>query len=235
MWFSFNPQRTFAATQLSCAGAPPASPEGAPALFVLTDRGQSHAWRLNMDAISILMDEHADVEDLFSRYQAASGMRQKRAIGDQLITALSVHTWVEERVVYGPAAGRSEALLWRVLDEVAEHQRLRTMLTELAYVATGPGPIEEREAQLDEAIATLRAMVQTHVEDEERLLYPELCGLLTADELDRIGRAMMKEREFAPTRPGSRLFRTAHRTLEIGRGLVGAAGMLTRGLLGRTR
>lgn len=184
-----------------------------------------------MDAISLLLDDHVVIDRLFDRYSSATTLRQKRAIADELVTAMTVHTWLEERLLCAPAAEANQALMHNVLDEVADHQQLRAYLADLAYACVSSAPTEQREANLDAAIATLRDTNQAHVEVEEGSLFPELANVLGPAELERLGAELQIEREGAPTRPFGWFTRGVERGLEIARGVAHGSWVLTRGLL----
>ena len=55
------------------------------------------------DAISLLKNDHREVEALFSQFEAASGSARKRAIVQKICDALTVHATIEEMIFYPPA------------------------------------------------------------------------------------------------------------------------------------
>jgi hemerythrin-like domain-containing protein len=151
------------------------------------------------DAITVLEADHRIVEDLFTRYErvGARALWTKRALVDAMITELTVHTAIEEAVLYPAArAGILDAEA-EVLEALEEHHLLTWQLQELA----GLDPAHER---FDAKVAVLTDGVRLHVRDEEDLLFPELRTHLGHGRLVELARELRSARRNFPGRPRTR-------------------------------
>src|SRR5690349_21836856 len=60
------------------------------------------------DAITLLKNDHREVEDLFKEFEKASGPATKRKIAGKISTALIVHTRIENEIFYPACEGKVE-------------------------------------------------------------------------------------------------------------------------------
>ena len=70
------------------------------------------------DAIALLKADHREVEELFAKFESASGDGKKRQIAEQICTELKIHTSIEEEIFYPALEGKIEEDL---LSEEIEH------------------------------------------------------------------------------------------------------------------
>jgi hemerythrin superfamily protein len=61
-----------------------------------------------MNAISLLTQDHRNVEQLFNRFEAAESPEEKRSLTDKVIEQLSIHAELEEQFFYPAVAARAE-------------------------------------------------------------------------------------------------------------------------------
>ncbi|HTK73427.1 MAG TPA: hemerythrin domain-containing protein, partial [Croceibacterium sp.] len=52
------------------------------------------------DAIMLLKNDHRTVEDLFSKFQKASGKDRKWQLAQQICNELKIHAMIEEEIFY---------------------------------------------------------------------------------------------------------------------------------------
>lgn len=151
-----------------------------------------------MDAITMLKEEHADVEKLFKRFEGL-GPRAKKSkadIADKVIAALSQHAVIEEAVLYPAARERlSEDDL--VLEALEEHHVVKWVLSEL----DGMTPDDER---FTAKFMVMAENVRHHVKEEEGELFPKLRKAFTRTELAELGDRMAEAKRTAPTKPHPR-------------------------------
>ena len=86
-----------------------------------------------MDAITLLKQDHKNVEKLFKRFEKAGdkAYTTKRAIVDSIIEELSEHAAIEEQLFYPVTRAtvpESEAI---VLESLEEHHIVKWVLNEL--------------------------------------------------------------------------------------------------------
>lgn len=131
------------------------------------------------DAVTLIMNDHRIMQQLFERLQAGSGDRQ--ALLDEIAARLTAHSHAEEQQVYPSLPAE---LAHRSADE---HHDAERMLHDLQRM----GPADEAFGErLDEFIAT----VARHVEEEETTTLPALREAVGDDRLLEIGAAFEQVR-----------------------------------------
>ena len=131
------------------------------------------------DAVTLIMNDHRIMEQLFDRLRTGSGDRQ--LLLDEIAARLTAHSHAEELQVY-PSLPTDMA--HRGADE---HHEAERMLHDLQRM----GPDDERFADgLDDFIAT----VGHHVEEEETTTLPALRDAVGDARLIELGAAFEKVR-----------------------------------------
>ena len=69
----------------------------------------------NQDAVALLKEDHRTVEDLFAKFEKASGDDRKKEIADQICMELTVHAMIEEEIFYPACEGKVEEDLLSLL------------------------------------------------------------------------------------------------------------------------
>jgi hypothetical protein len=116
------------------------------------------------DVFELLKTDHRHVQDLFTRFEDAD-KRARAQIADETLTALEVHTALEEELVYPEIADviEDEAT---VNEAKEEHHVAKLLIKELHKMDAG-----------DEAFATkfkvLGELVGHHIEEEEGEIFPQ--------------------------------------------------------------
>lgn len=118
------------------------------------------------DAISMLKDDHREVEELFKRFEAATTSRQQQSIATEICTALRLHTEIEDELFY-PAV-RDAIDETELVDEAeVEHQSAEYLITQ----------IESGDLSTDmfrASVMVLMEYVQHHIEEEEKEMFPKV-------------------------------------------------------------
>src|SRR6202000_2159962 len=82
-----------------------------------------------LDAIALLKADHRKVEGLFAKFEKAKDSRAKKALSQEICTELTVHTTIEEEIVYPAAKIAVEEDLY---DEAyVEHDGAKVLIAEL--------------------------------------------------------------------------------------------------------
>lgn len=147
------------------------------------------------DVITLLTDDHREVDSLFDRV-LGGGLD-----GDALVHALntiihdlSVHATAEEVVLY-PAIRDELTGGEQLADEaIEEHSRVERALKDL----DGRDPTEEDVQAL---VARIASEVRHHVEEEEGDLFERMRMEMTEDRLDELGERLERAKSMVPTRP----------------------------------
>lgn len=112
-----------------------------------------------MDAIAMLKADHREVEDIFAKFEKASGKDRKQKLAEQVCLELKVHTIIEEEIFYPACRGQIEDDL--VNEAYVEHDAAKVLINEIE--AGGPD-----EAFYDAKVKVLSEMIEHHVEEEEK-------------------------------------------------------------------
>jgi hemerythrin-like domain-containing protein len=149
-----------------------------------------------MNALTLLKQDHGNVEELFRRFEtaAADDAEELARVRDLVIEQLSRHATVEEQVFYPAIRERLGEQEFTVLEGLEEHHLAKLSLSELEKLA----PTHERfRAKFTVLIESIRH----HVEEEENDMFPLVRDAFTVEELNEMGERMEQAKTAAPTRP----------------------------------
>jgi hemerythrin-like domain-containing protein len=151
---------------------------------------------MSTDAIVMLKDDHKQIRALFREYEKAGekAVKKKGRLVDSIIEALTVHTYIENEVMYPEIRERVPALEDDILESYEEHHVADILTAELAAMS----PDAER---FDAKTAVLIENVTHHIEEEEQEWFPRVREALSRKDLQEIGARMLEAREKAPHSP----------------------------------
>ncbi len=152
-----------------------------------------------MDAIALLKADHKTVETLFRKFEDAgpNAKKLKRKLVDQIVRELAVHSVIEEMVFYPLVRSKADTLNDQVLEALEEHHVVKWLLKELEDL---PAEAERFDAK----VKVLMENVRTHVEEEEKELFPAVRKAFAPKELRDMAEALKVAKKAAPTRPHPR-------------------------------
>ena len=150
-----------------------------------------------MNALTLLKQDHGNVETLFERFEKSDDPAEKRRIVDNVILQLSVHAAIEEQLFYPAVRAATDEALPTVLESLEEHHIVKWTLSELERMA----PTDER---FDAKVTVLIESVRHHVKEEEDELFPKVRDAMTVQQLEELGEALQAARETAPPPPHPR-------------------------------
>ena len=113
------------------------------------------------DAITLLKNDHREVEGLFKEYEDAKGPATKRKIADRIASALIVHTRIENEIFYPACEGKVDEA--DLKEAYVEHDAANLLIAEI--LESGKGD-EFAEAK----VKVLKEEIEHHVKEEERWL-----------------------------------------------------------------
>ena len=124
---------------------------------------------MSSDAIVVLKADHKEIRNLFRKFQAAGdkAVKKKSKIVGQIIELLTVHTYIENEVMYPEVCALLPDLKDDVLESYEEHHVADVLCMELAGL-----PAAER---FDAKASVLIENVTHHIEEEEQDWFPR-CG-----------------------------------------------------------
>jgi len=151
---------------------------------------------MSTDAIVLLKDEHQQIRKAFRSFvnDAARAEKAKGKIVDTIIELLTVHTYLENEVMYP----RVRALLPELEDDVLESYEEHHVADVLVLELSAMEPSDER---FDAKTTVLIENVEHHMEEEEQEWFPQVRKGLGRKTLQEIGAEMVETRKKAPRRP----------------------------------
>ena len=110
------------------------------------------------DAIALLKADHREVEELFEKFEKASGTERKQQIAEKICNELKIHTMIEEEIFYPALRGKIED---DTLDEAyVEHDGAKVLINDI--MAGGAD-----EDFYDAKVKVLSEEIEHHVGEEE--------------------------------------------------------------------
>jgi hemerythrin superfamily protein len=112
-----------------------------------------------LDAVALLKADHRIVEELFEKFEKASGEGKKQAIAEQICMELTVHAKIEEDIFYPACEGKVEEDLLK--EAYVEHDGAKILIAEIE----AGGPSDEF---YDAKVKVLGEQIEHHVKEEEQ-------------------------------------------------------------------
>jgi hemerythrin-like domain-containing protein len=148
------------------------------------------------DAIVLLKGDHKEIRRLFREFRRAGdrAVKKKGRLAEQIIERLTVHTYVENEVMYPEVCALLPELKDDVLESYEEHHVADVLCMELSAMAP--------DAEHFNAKATvLIENVSHHIEEEEQDWFPKVRTALGRKQLQDIGARLEQARRKAPRTP----------------------------------
>ena len=151
---------------------------------------------MSTDAIVLLKDDHKQIRQAFKDFEKAgrNATVTKGRLVDRIIELLTVHTYLENEVMYPRVRELLPEVEDDVLESYEEHHVADLLVVELAAMK----PDDER---FTAKTTVLIENVRHHIEEEEQEWFPQVREGLGRKALQEIGAEMVEARKKAPTRP----------------------------------
>jgi len=151
---------------------------------------------MSTDAIVVLKDEHKQIRKAFRAFEDAGERAEVRKgqLVDRIIELLTIHTYIENEVMYPRVRELLPEVEDDVLESFEEHHVADVLVMELAAMT----PSDER---FDAKTTVLIESVEHHMEEEEQEWFPKVREGLGRKVLQEIGADMIEKRKNAPRRP----------------------------------
>ena len=140
-----------------------------------------------MNAIELLKDDHRTVERLFQKVKADTEGDKHKELFVQIKAELDAHTHIEETIFY-PRLKQESELEDIVLEGIEEHHQAKMFLRELAKLSDDSEKFEPK-------LKVLMEDITHHVQEEEGEMFPDVEKILGAEELEKLGAEMAKEKQ----------------------------------------
>jgi hemerythrin superfamily protein len=151
---------------------------------------------VSTDAIVLLKADHKEVKSLFSRFEQA-GENATKAKGDlvsKMIELLTVHTYIENEVMYPEVRRLLPDLEDDILESYEEHHVVDLLVMELAAM---PADAERFDAKTTVLIEN----VTHHIDEEEHDWFPKVREGLGRKQLSELGEQLLAAKKKAPHSP----------------------------------
>jgi hemerythrin-like domain-containing protein len=149
---------------------------------------------MSTDAIVVLKDDHKAIRAAFTAFEKASTESAQGKAADRVLELLTVHTYLENEVMYPRVRDLLPDLEDDVLESYEEHHVADVLCMELAAMKPG----DERFVA---KMTVLIENVRHHVQEEEQDWFPKVRAGLSRTQLRDIGQQMLDLRPSAPREP----------------------------------
>jgi hemerythrin superfamily protein len=151
---------------------------------------------MSTDAIVLLKSDHKEVKRVFREFEKAgpNATKKKGDLVDRMIELLTVHTYIENEVMYPEVRRLVPDLEAEILESYEEHHVADVLVTELAAMTPGA-------ERFDAKVTVLIENVEHHIEEEEGEWFPKVREALGRNQLAELGRRLLAAKEKAPRSP----------------------------------
>ncbi|MCK9931169.1 hemerythrin domain-containing protein [Frankia sp. Mgl5] len=151
---------------------------------------------MSTDAIVLLKADHKDIKAAFKQFQQVGdrAFTAKGKLVEKIIELLTVHTYIENEVMYPEVRSLLPDLEDEILESYEEHHVADLLAVELAAL---PPDAERFSAKTTVLIEN----VTRHIEEEEEGWFPKVREKLGRKQLSEIGERLLEVKEKAPHSP----------------------------------
>ena len=159
---------------------------------------------MSTDAIVLLKADHKELRSLFREFlsvrdretktRTRDATRKKASLVKRMISLLTVHTYLENEVLYPEVRARLPELNEQVLESYEEHHVADVLSTELYGMRAGSERFTPKAVVLIENFSH-------HMDEEERDWFPKVRAGLGRKQLLEIGDRLKEARRKAPKSP----------------------------------
>ena len=151
---------------------------------------------MSTDAIVMLRNDHKEILRTFKDFENAgdNALKAKGRLVDRIVELLTVHTYIENEVMYPRVRELLPDLEDDVLESYEEHHVADVLVMELVAMK----PSDER---FTAKTTVLIENVRHHIEEEETEWFPQVREALGRKVLQELGAALAEARTKAPRKP----------------------------------
>lgn len=133
-----------------------------------------------MEALTMLKQQHQEVDELFDRIQMADESEKVTLMG-QISEKLTLHMMIEERHFY-PFCMRM-GIQDMVDQSIKEHAEIKQLISELLQM-------KRNDPMIEQSMRKLMMSVRSHMNEEESTLFPRLMSIASEESLRGVGMEM---------------------------------------------
>jgi hypothetical protein len=135
-----------------------------------------------MEATTLLRRQHEEVISQMKQFEKTNSEAQRRKLFISIADALAAHATIEEKLFY-PTAYRGEELQDILRQAVEEHLSVKRIISDLLSMEVG-------DEQFEAKMVVLRELVEHHVEEEHKEIFPKVKKQMSRTELLALGEEM---------------------------------------------
>lgn len=136
-----------------------------------------------MNALTLLKQQHDEVDELLTAIEDASDRDEKLQLFEELADKLAAHATIEEQLFYPRVKAKETAEI--LVESTEEHLSVKRLLADLLT-------IDVEDERFAAKIAVMNEQIEHHArEEEEKELFPKVRKLLSAANLDELGDEML--------------------------------------------
>ena len=151
---------------------------------------------MSNDAIVLLKADHKELKAVFRQFQKAGedDARKKGELVGRMIELLTVHTYLENELIYPEVRGQLPDLEDDILESFEEHHVADVLCHELSTMSAD-------HERFDAKTTVLIENVLHHIEEEEQEWFPKVREGMNRKQLSDLGERMLQARATAPRSP----------------------------------
>jgi hemerythrin-like domain-containing protein len=151
---------------------------------------------MSSDAIVLLKADHKEVKSVFKQFQQAGedATAKKGDLVKKMIELLTVHTYLENELIYPEVRRHLPDLEDDVLESYEEHHVADVLCLELSTMSAD-------HERFDAKTTVLIENVLHHIEEEEQEWFPQVRKGMSRKQLAELGERMQEMRQTAPRSP----------------------------------
>lgn len=121
------------------------------------------------DAIALLTSQHKEVTAMFKEFEDLSDRAKasKKKIADKICQNLVMHTMIEEEIFYPAVRGHSKEAEEMIEEAIVEHASAKDLIAQIQEM-------DPDEEFYDAKVKVLGEMIEHHVEEEEKEMFPKV-------------------------------------------------------------
>ncbi|MFL6762016.1 MAG: hemerythrin domain-containing protein, partial [Sphingomicrobium sp.] len=132
---------------------------------------------------ALLKQDHRTVEELFAKFEKATGDGRKQALAEEICLELSVHAQIEEEIFYPACEGKVDEDLLK--ESYVEHDAAKLLIAEIMADES------KNDEFYDAKVKVLQEEIEHHVEEEEKRMEGLFAQARKADlDMDALGKEL---------------------------------------------
>lgn len=142
------------------------------------------------DAVALLKADHKAVKELFAQVEETSERAKAtlHRLGEEICRELTIHTQIEEQIFYPAVQERArrkheDEEKDQIFEAIEEHAAAKKVIEDVRATDAGDESYKPK-------ITTLSELIDHHVKEEEREMFPAVKELLSEEELVDLGQQM---------------------------------------------